>query len=176
MQAVLSDGENSLEVVISTQLSHLIQSEQLVKHTIIKVEGWQYNITDDNIHIVSVSEMDILDFPDELYGNPVSVSVLDSAHKKDVKDGFSYFNSDDDEWDDDDDSEKEAPLTWSTGEPSDFCDWTIEVTRIQSPPSSPSLGVTSKNQGKDRTQNGKQKDGRAAVQQYHVHKAILSVG
>ena len=56
-QAVLSDGKNSIEVVISTHLSHLVQSGQLEEHTIVKVKTYQYNITDDNIHIVSISEV-----------------------------------------------------------------------------------------------------------------------
>ena len=56
-QAVLSDGENCIEVVISTHLSHLVQSGQLEEHTIIKVKAYQYNITDDNIHIISIGEM-----------------------------------------------------------------------------------------------------------------------
>mmetsp|Transcript_30999 Transcript_30999/g.56209 ORF Transcript_30999/g.56209 Transcript_30999/m.56209 type:complete len:540 (+) Transcript_30999:89-1708(+) len=178
--AVLSDSENSMEVVISTHLSHLVQCGQLVEHTIIRVKTYQYNITDDNIHIVSISEIDFLeDNPDKVIGNPVSVSVLDSAHKKIVKDGFSYFNADDDDWDDD--SEKEEPLTWSLDEPSNFCDWTIEVTRIQSP-SSPTV-LMSKYQGKEKSPHSKHKgkelnraDSKPLVQHYHVHKAILSVG
>jgi len=56
-QAVLSDGENCIEVVISTHLSHLVQSGQLEEHTMIKVKAYQYNITDDNIHIISIGEM-----------------------------------------------------------------------------------------------------------------------
>src|SRR6056300_267702 len=59
--AILSDGMHSIEVVISTHLSHLVQSGQLDEYTIIKVKTYQYNITDDNIHIVSISEIDILD-------------------------------------------------------------------------------------------------------------------
>mmetsp|Transcript_43859 Transcript_43859/g.92246 ORF Transcript_43859/g.92246 Transcript_43859/m.92246 type:complete len:531 (+) Transcript_43859:158-1750(+) len=171
--AVLSDSENSIEVVISTHLSHLVQSGQLVEFTIIKIKTWQYNITDDNIHIVSISEIDMLeDNPEEIIGNPVSVSVLDSVHQKDVKDGFSYFNADDDEWDDD--SDKEEPLTWSLDDPSTFCDWTIEVTRIQCPSST--TASMSRNVGRDKLTHKNRAESKPLIQQYHVHKAILSVG
>jgi len=88
--------------------------------------------------------------PDVIIGNPVS--VLDTIHKNDVKDGNHYFDVDEDDWDDV--SEKEEPLTWSLDEPGNLCDWTVEVTRIQSP-SFPT---------------------RPLVQHYHVHKAILSAG
>jgi len=169
--AVLSDSENSIEVVISTHLSHLVQSGQLVEHTIIKAKTYQYNITDDNIHIVSISEIDILECnPEEVIGNPVSVSVLDSAQKKDVKDGYSYFN-DDDEWGED--SDKDEPLTWSLDEPSNFCDWTIEVTRVQSSsPKNPYNKHSREHKGRETNRA----DSKPLVQHYHVHKAILSVG
>mmetsp|Transcript_16222 Transcript_16222/g.29298 ORF Transcript_16222/g.29298 Transcript_16222/m.29298 type:complete len:543 (-) Transcript_16222:72-1700(-) len=180
--AVLSDGMNSIEVVISTHLSHLVQSGQLVEHTIIKATTYQYNITDDNIHIVSISEIDILEYnPEEVIGNPVSVSVLDSAHKKDVKDGFSYFNADDDEWGGADEySDKEEPLTWSLDEPSQFCDWTIEVTRVYQKQSHSRYGREHKGREINRADSKGREINRAEskplVQHYHVHKAILSVG
>jgi len=126
--AVLSDGEHSIEVVISTHLTHLVQSGQLEEYTIIQVKTYQYNITDDNIHIVSIGAVEIMeDNPGERIGNPVS--ILDSMHKKDVKCGEHYFGSDEDDWLDD---ASEEPLTWSLDEPSAFCDWTIEVNRIHS--------------------------------------------
>lgn len=53
----MSDGVHCVEVVISTYLTHLVQSGQLEEHTIIKVKTFQYNITEDNIHIISISEM-----------------------------------------------------------------------------------------------------------------------
>ena len=166
--AVLSDGENSVEVVISTHLSHLVQSGQLVEHTIIKVNTYQYNITDDNIHIVSVGEIDIYEeSPNEVIGEPMS--VLDSMHKKDVIRDH-YFDLDDDEWEDD--SDKEEPLTWSLDEPSNFCDWTIEVSRIGPPPSSPSQSSLSSSKHGKKGKGGS----KAEIQYYHVHKAILSVG
>mmetsp|Transcript_25077 Transcript_25077/g.54051 ORF Transcript_25077/g.54051 Transcript_25077/m.54051 type:complete len:543 (+) Transcript_25077:188-1816(+) len=179
--AVLSDGKNSIEVVISTHLSHLVQSGQLEDHTIIKANTYQYNITDDNIHIVSISEVDIYEEnPQEVIGNPVS--ILDSIHKKDVKDGGHYFDLDDDDWDDD--SEKEEPLTWSSDEPSNFCDWTIEVARIYPPTAAVVSKCTgrekqSHNKHSSREQKGKElnrADSRPLAQHYHVHKAILSVG
>lgn len=147
-------------MVISTLLSHLVKSEQIAEYTLIKVKTYQYNITDDNIHIVSISKIEILENnPGGVIGNPASVLDSDSAHKKDVKNGYHYFNVDDGDWDNE--SDKEDPLTWSLEEPSDFCDWTIEVTRIG--------------------RHGKAKDNLASsnksqLQRYHVHKAILSVG
>jgi len=178
--AVLSDGEHSIEVVISTHLSHLVQSGQLEEHAIIKVKTYQYNITDDNIHIVSISEVNIFEEnPDEVIGDPVS--ILDDVHTKDVKDGNHYFSVDDDDWDDD--SEEEEPLTWSSDTPSNFCDWEIEVTRITSP-SPPNVigGIKCQGQGKEKQSHSKHsrdhkgKDSKPLVQNYHVHKAILSVG
>ena len=61
--AVLSDGNSSIEVVISSNLSHLVQSGNLGEFTIIKVKAWQYNITDDNIHIVSLGAISIAGQP-----------------------------------------------------------------------------------------------------------------
>lgn len=188
--SVLSDGDNSIEVVISTHLSHLVQSGQLVEFTVIKVKTYQYNITDDNIHIVSISDIDILEgYPEELIGNPIS--VLDSMHKKDVKDGDHYFNEDEDDWNDD--SEKEEPLTWSLDEPSSFSDWVVEVSKNQTPrrPRTPSIDAgeaptaTSASRVRYHRRQSKEhkgKDVEAAetkkplVQHYHVHKAILSMG
>lgn len=159
-----------------------MQSEQLCDFTIIKVKGYQYNITDDNIHIVSISEVDIYEENlDHAIGDPVS--VLDRATAA-VKHGDHYFVVDDDDWDDD--SQHEEPLTWSLEEPSNFCDWTIEVTRIQLPSTPTSAGV-SKVSGKEKQSNNKHSrehkgkeanraDSKPIVQYYHVHKAILSVG
>ncbi|KAL9184383.1 hypothetical protein ACHAXT_002469 [Thalassiosira profunda] len=182
--AGLSDGEHLIEVVISTRLTHLVESGQLEEFTLVKVKTYQYNITDDNIHIVSISEVDILEeHPNAVLGNPVS--ILDSMHKRDVKDGDHYFSVDDDDWDDG--SETEEPLTWSSGdETSNFSDWTIEVTRMHSP--SPPSAVIAKSPGKDKyyghSKHGKehrarelsQADSQPSTQTYHVHKAILSVG
>ena len=184
MQAVLSDGEHSIEVVISTHLSHLVQSGQLEEFTIIKVKTYQYNITDDNIHIVSISEVDIFEEnPGEVIGDPTS--VLDIMHKEDIKAGDHYFTEDDDDWDSG--SLTEEPLTWSLDEPSNFCDWTIEVSRIHSPP--PPTGVMSKSPGKEKHLHNKhyreykdkgkevnRADSKPLIQYYHVHRAILSVG
>eukprot|EP00985_Skeletonema_marinoi_P025933 scaffold19526_cov114-Skeletonema_marinoi.AAC.2 len=191
--AILSDGTNSIEVVISTHLSHLVQSGQLEEYTVVKVKTYQYNVTDDNIHIVSISEVEICEFanPEEQIGKPVS--ILDTLHKKDsVKnDGDHYFNLDeDDEWEYDAE-DKEEPLTWSEGdEPSNFCDWTIEVQRIVHEQES---DTALKNQGEDNSKyNNKHGGGKRGkennsskneepcttsnVKCYHVHKAILSVG
>ena len=116
---------------------------------------------------------DILDEnPDEIIGDPVS--ILESMHNK-AKDGDHYFNVDEDDWEDD--LGQEEPLTWSLTEPSSFCDWTIEVTRIHNSPSPTSrcaAGRDKKTHGTIcRDQKGKDK---SRVQRYHVHKAILSVG
>jgi hypothetical protein len=111
--------------------------------------------------------------PEAIIGNPVS--VLDTIHKNDVKDGNHYFDVDEDDWDDV--SEKEEPLTWSLDEPENLCDWTVEVTRIQSP-SFPTAGMA-RFPGKDKLLPNKQvreQRGRPLVQHYHVHKAILSAG
>mmetsp|Transcript_22665 Transcript_22665/g.47409 ORF Transcript_22665/g.47409 Transcript_22665/m.47409 type:complete len:533 (-) Transcript_22665:38-1636(-) len=178
--AVLSDGQNSIEVVISTHLSHLVQSGQLVEHTLVAVESYQYNITDDNIHIVSVCAVDILDgIPDGIIGEPVS--VLDRIHKRDVKDGDHHFFDDEEEGQWDDDGAAEEPLTWSLDRPSDFCDWTIEVTRISSSPASSSLGNKHGRGGVPAATSAYGMSSGALsnkppVQKYHVHKAILSVG
>ncbi|KAL7541298.1 hypothetical protein ACHAXR_012041 [Thalassiosira sp. AJA248-18] len=177
--AVLSDSENSIEVVISTHLSHLVQSGQLVEYTIVRLKTYQYNITDDNIHIFTISEVDIFeDNPERVIGNPIS--VLDIIHKKDTKDGDHYFELDEDEWDDD--SVKEEPLTWSLDEPSNFCDWTIEVARIHEGGS-----PMSKCQGKEKhahNKHSKERKGKEVskaesnhhIKYYHVHKAVVSVG
>lgn len=53
----MSDGEHCVEVVISTHLTHLVQSRQLEEYSVIKITTFQYNITEDNIHIISVNEM-----------------------------------------------------------------------------------------------------------------------
>lgn len=187
--AILSDGTHSIEVVISTHLSHLVQGGQLDEYTIIKVKTYQYNITDDNIHIVSISEIDILDEDCDdrnkskktlLIGNPKS--VLDSIHNKKnhVKnDGDHYLNldEDDDYWEHDDDNEdKEEPLTWSMNDSdgNNFYDWTIEVTRIvhdEDIEQQKDKRSKEKHGGSMRTNNKKN-----VVERYHVHKAILSVG
>ena len=180
----------------------MVQSGQLEEYTIIQVKTYQYNITDDNIHIISISEVEILeDNPGDVLGNPKS--ILDSMHKKDVKDGDHYFSADEDDWLDDLD-DREEPLTWSLDEPSNFCDWTIEVHRIQSMSSpvvgekksftrrpsnglspSPSTATSSKVHGKERRNSSLQRrhsnsgdkiNSKPLFQEYHVHKAILSVG
>ena len=206
--AILSDGTNSIEVVISTHLSHLVQSGQLEEYNVVKVMTYQYNVTDDNIHIVSISDIEILCEdnngdedtpcpPEELIGNPVS--ILDTLHKKNsVKnDGVHYFNLDeDDEWEYGDE-DKEEPLTWSEGEePSNFCDWTIEVERIvhhhhhekdEAGDTTPTKQhINTKHHGsskRGKENNGKNKEECTSssyksdnVKCYHVHKAILSVG
>ena len=184
--AVLSDGTNSIEVVISTHLSHLVQSGQLVQHSIVKIKTCQYNVTDDNIHIVSISEVEICGdtTPEEKIGNPVS--ILDTLHKKNsVKnDGDHYFNLDeDDEWEYDDE-DKEEPLTWSEGdEPSNFCDWTIKVQRIEQDGDT-ALKSQGKHNIKQGGKRGKENNSnkneelcfKSNIKCYHVHKAILSVG
>lgn len=114
--------------------------------------------------------------PEKIIGDPVS--ILDTMHDN-VKDGDHYFSVDDDDWDDS--SEQEAPLTWSLDEPSNFCDWTIEVVRIRSPSSPRCAGKDKKTLGKSSREQREQVDrnlvGRkSTVQHYHVHKAILSVG
>ncbi len=205
--ATLSDGTNSIEVVISTHLSHLVQSGQLEEYNIVKVSKWTYNVTDDNIHIVSISEIEICeDFNNSsnndnntaaLIGNPVS--ILDTLHKKNTvkNDGVHYFNLEDDEEWDYDDGDGDEPLTWSEGdEPSNFCDWTIEVERIvhhEQESSDTLTKVLVKSQGKDNrhynkhgaTKRGKENTNgkneeyttdKSDVKCYHVHKAILSVG
>lgn len=181
--AVLSDGTNSIEVVISTHLSHLVQSGQLEEYTIVKIKTYQYNVTDDNIHIVSISEIEICQdtdatSEDRMIGNPVS--ILDTLHKKDsVKnEGDHYFNLDEeDEWEYDD-GDQEEPLTWSEGdEPSNFCDWTIEVQRVvheQENETALKSHGKHKQGGKGSKENDSNKTNN--VKCYHVHKAILSVG
>ena len=198
--AILSDGTHSIEVVISTHLSHLVQGGQLDEYTIIKVKTYQYNITDDNIHIVSISEIDILDdgsnddkkqnkkkdSHQKKIGSPKS--VLDSIHKKKnhVKnDGDHYLNldEDDDYWEHDaDDEDKEEPLTWSMNDDDgcNFYDWTIEVTRIvhdedieqQKDKRSSSSGNNKEKHGGNKRSSNKKNE----VERYHVHKAIISVG
>jgi hypothetical protein len=186
-KAVLSDGDQSIEVVISTLLSHLVNSGQIVEHSILTVKTYQYNITDDNIHIVSVSALDILEgHPNEVIGNPMS--VLESMHKKEKesKEGDHYFNVEDDEWEHE--SEAEDPLSWSLNVPSNFCDWTIEVARIKhnylgsltSTTSSSGCGAERASLGRH-GRDHKSKDlaslaSSIRVDTYHVHKAILSVG
>jgi hypothetical protein len=111
--------------------------------------------------------------PEVIIGNPVS--VLDTMHKNDVKDGNHYFEVDEDDWDDV--SEQEEPLTWSLDEPGNLCDWTVEVTRIHSP-SFPTAGMA-RFPGKDKhpqNKHVKEQRERPLVQNYHVHKAILSAG
>jgi len=141
--AILSDGMYSIEVVISTHLSHLVQSGQLEEYNIVKVKTYQYNVTDDNIHIVSISEIEICEENDDggnnnnsntaaaLIGNPVS--ILDTLQKQNSakNDGVHYFNLEEDEEWDYDVGDGDEPLTWSEGEePNTFCDWKIEVERI----------------------------------------------
>lgn len=132
--------------------------------------------------------------PEEIIGRPEPVDFM---HKKQTKaDGEHYFDVDEDDWDNT--SEREEPLTWSLDEvrlnrpclnkpidsahsphftllsslqPSNFCDWTIEVTRINSTTSP--IAVASKSMGKDKHHSSRNKP---IVQSYHVHKAILSVG
>ena len=176
--AVLSDGKNSIEVVISTHLSHLVQSGQLEEYTIVKVQTYQYNVTDDNIHIVSVSELEVCEdiiahsSQEEeqmmMIGNPVS--ILDTLHKKDnVKnDGVHYFDLDEDDTWEYDDGDTEEPLTWSEGdEASNFCDWTIEVQRIVPQEESDDNKTSHQDIHNNKSNNTKC---------YHVHKAILSCG
>lgn len=57
--------------------------------------------------------------PNEVIGSPMS--VLDSMHKKETKDGDCYFDVEVDDWDEE--GESEDPLSWSLDEPSNFCDW-----------------------------------------------------
>ena len=112
-------------MVISTLLSHLVSSSQIIEHSILRVNTYQYNITDDNIHIVSVSAVDILEEnPNVLIGDPVS--VMDSMHKREMKEGNYNFNVEDDDWEDGAPDE----LSWSLHDPSSFCDWVIEVTHL----------------------------------------------
>ena len=72
--------------MISTHLSHLVQSGQLEEHTILRVNAWQYNITGDNIHIVSLGAVDVLeDGGDVLIGDPTKAAVqavLDRARSR----------------------------------------------------------------------------------------------
>jgi hypothetical protein len=184
MQAVLSDGSKSIEVVISTLLSHLVSSNQIVQHSILRIKTYQYNITDDNIHIVSVSAVDILEEHEGRIGEPVS--VMDSMHKRETKEGNYYFNVDDDEWEDGD--VEEEPLSWSLDDPSAFCDWTIEVTHLHTGHSrEQQLGgsVASLNSStvsfhrhgsREHHRSSLSRIGSLRVETYHVHKAILSVG
>lgn len=199
--AVLSDGNSSIEVVISSNLSHLVQSGNLGEFTIIKVKAWQYNITDDNIHIVSLGAISIAGQPGEKLGacflniiialsrfsldraapyrddvcssSPLfsvsfplgdpAESILNSMHKRDTGGSEHYF--DDEDWDAASEEESE-PLTWSLGEPSAFCDWSIEVT----------TRISSKGKHKLKREGSNSKISQPSVQVYHVHKAILSSG
>jgi hypothetical protein len=117
--------------------------------------------------------------PDTIIGSPVS--VLDSMHTADVKDGNHYFDVGEDDWDDV--SEREEPLTWSIDEPGTLSDWTVEVTRVPSPPSFQAGGdggVVARFPGRDRhnmqNKHAREQPPRPVVQSYHVHKAILSAG
>ena len=109
-------------MVISTHLSHLVQSGQLAEHTILRVNAWQYNITDDNIHIVSIGVVDVLEDGGDVIGDPTEsaiLAVLDGARRGSAggdEDGLAYFGADDDEWDYDEGDEGSPPLTWS-------CEW-----------------------------------------------------
>lgn len=67
--------------------------------------------------------------PNAIIGDPVS--VMDSMHKRERKEEGQYFIVDDEDWDEEEDDSNE-PLSWSLNEPSSFCDWTIEVTHVQS--------------------------------------------
>mgnify|MGYP000447331691 CR=1 FL=1 len=107
----------------------MVSSGQIVQHSILKILTYQYNITDDNIHIVSVSAVEIEDVtPIKIIGQPVS--VMDSMHKRETKEGNHYFNVDESDWDDNENEEE--PLSWSLSEPSAFCDWTVDVTHLHS--------------------------------------------
>ena len=169
-------------MVISTLLSHLVNSGQIVEHSILQIQTYQYNITDDNIHIVSVSAVDIMeDNPGEIVGNPVS--VMDTMHKRESKKGNHYFDVDEDDWEED--NESEDPLSWSLDEPSTFCDWTIEVVHLHNA-SSISSSVHKHGHGRERRPSISRPSSNASslsrsssnvrVETYHVHKAILSVG
>jgi len=161
--AVLSDGDSSIEVVISSHLSHLVQSGNLGEFCIIKVKAWQYNITDDNIHILQLAEVDVLENAAEKLGDPAE-SILNSMHKRETGGSEHYF--DDEDWDAASEEESE-PLTWSLGEPSAFCDWSIEVT---------TQIANSKGKRKVKREGSNIKTSQPSVQVYHVHKAILSSG
>ncbi|KAL7463287.1 hypothetical protein ACHAXS_003661 [Conticribra weissflogii] len=170
LQAVLSDGQHSLEAVISTQLCQWVRSGRLVERALVAIESYQYNVTDDDIHIVSVMAAHVLDgVPDEVIGRPTS--VLDRVRRREAQDdgggggGGRYFDDDDDDdygpWDAAAAAGEEQPLTWSADRPGDpFCDWSIEVARADS--NSDSDSDSDSDSGKRQT--------------YHVHKAILSVG
>ena len=102
-----------------------------------------------------------------MIGHPVS--VLESTHNKNTKDGDHYFNFDDNDWDDN--LGQEEPLTWSLNEPTSLCDWTIEVKRIPR-----SSSTSSRCAGKKKSLSKMSRDQKDKIQCYHVHKAILSVG
>jgi hypothetical protein len=130
---------------------------------------------------LSLPPSDILEGnPEEVIGDPVS--VLESMHKTNAKDGDHYFNVDDGDWVDE--SGQEEPLTWSLNEPGCFCDWTIEVIRIRNSPSSSSRFTSGKDKkyrskvSLDRDKVSLDRDcvEKSRTQYYHVHKAILSVG
>lgn len=112
--------------------------------------------------------------PNEIIGDPVS--VMDSMHKRETKEGNDYFDVDDDDWDEED--EGTEPLSWSLDVPSNFCDWKIEVSRIHSShsssmnPSSLSIQKHGREHRSSLSRSGS--DIRSEI--YHVHKAILSVG
>jgi hypothetical protein len=69
--------------------------------------------------------------PDAIIGSPMS--VLDTMHTNDVKDGNHYFDVGEDDCNYV--SEQEEPLTWSLDEPGNLSDWIVEVMCIHSLPS-----------------------------------------
>lgn len=96
-------------------------------------------------------------------GDPAE-SILNSMHKRETGGSEHYF--DDEDWDAASEEESE-PLTWSLGEPSAFCDWSIEVT---------TQIANSKGKRKVKREGSNIKTSQPSVQVYHVHKAILSSG